>query len=1786
MLGLAACDSGSRVSLTPAEDAAETRQVSGVLTKGVTQGATVEARRMGADGRAAGPIVDSAITDADGRFVLEGLLLDELYILTSKGGSYIDEAPNAGGARQNFAADDGLQAPLLPRQTSAAINLLTESLLFRARDEAQRNNSDPRDLLASVKSRYSAAVGFDVLETLPDDPTRLQGSAEQQRYAVMLGGLATAVHNIARLRGLLRRIEVLRRLAEDLSDGRTDGRVNRSPIRTSTGELFPALDLNAAIQDFQDHQPPGTGGPGTLEFNFEDFSEPLDPSPLFENQAPVGQADSYFLQQGTNLVIGAAEGVLNNDSDVDSNALSVVLEQAPASGNLTLNADGAFSYTRPAGSGPFSTQFSYRAFDGQSYSAPVQVSLLFEQELRVLLETVTVPEGSGGGFTSVDLPVRLNLPAPNDITVRVAVRTGGFVRDGLCDPTCFESGGTDRDDFAAGNLPETMDSDFDGAQFYRFEFGRVVELFFPQGETEPLVPFALSVARDEEVEATEAIAVILLEVSGASVISGVDPDSDAPFYLVATGIPEQGLILIQNDDFGAPPDALADQFSIPLSLDYSALDVLANDNDPQGDDLSIGAVTPLSGSVDVRLQDGQLEFRPANGESGVFELLYEVTDGQTSAIGQVSVTVAPPLDSDDDGLFDHIELATGLDPNNGDSDSDGRRDGDEVNGDPVTDPLDADSDDDGVPDGAELEFGTDPNDADSDDDGLTDAQELTLGTDPLDADTDNDGLLDGDEVARGTDPKDDDSDNDGLGDRTEVTGGTDPLDPDSDDDGLDDRAETELGTNPNDPDSDDDGLSDGAEVNTHGSNPLVVDSDFDGRDDGQEVSDGTNPALADTDADGLDDQQEFDQGTDPNDADSDDDGLADGDEVARATDPLDSDSDDDGLLDGAEINIHDTDPLDEDSDDDGRLDGEEVGAGTNPLLADSDGDGLDDQQEFDRGTDPNDADSDSDGLEDGDEVARGTDPLDDDSDDDGLLDGAEVDIHGTDPLNADSDNDGLNDGDEIDAGTDPLDPDSDNDGLNDGDEVAAGSDPLLGDTDADGLGDAADPSPTTADLDEDADGIPNADDTEPLTASQEFAAVAADSVLPCDELTLGRFEMDGNSSDSCDRDGAAQLAAPNHAHFIGSDFIASVLAQPAGANFASALRLAGDSLQGLDLDQISATLAPPWSIEFVFQHDGTQTAAKLLGTNDLDDNGLYLEQLAGTEAWGLTARGAGQATMSSGLLAPGSRLYLTFVVKDVERSDVYFNGRRVATNWRTGPDVAMGTDRALVHNNPSQLILFRDDDAGAAPRAEAMSATVDGVRLSSTARTAVEIATQEGVFDPDFLNTDEDQDGLTVGEEITAGTDPNLADTDGDLINDGDEVDAGSDPLDPASPGTGTPFLVNTTTAGPQFNPVVGTAQDGRFVVAWRSADSDGTGVFAQRFDAAGQKLGGEFQVNTFTTGTQRSPAIGMADDGSFIIAWNSFGQDGSFEGVFAQRYAADGGPIGNEFRVNFTTTNSQVTRDIAATADGRGYIASWNSGFTQVYGNNNNEGILSPRAFNGHFGTGSGETNISETHAGAQREVRVAIEPGDDFSANGDPIAVVWQSQSVAADGDGWATMLRIFPFAGSVLTGEILVNQTVAGDQLAPDVAMAGDQSIVVVWDSTVGADDATEVGGVKTRDVYGRRYNSSGEPLGDEFLINQNLADEQQDPRIAMAIDGRFLVVWESNKQDGDELGVYARYYAADGTALGDEFLVSNSTAASQQEPHVEWTAAGSYLVTWRDDNGLDGDGVDVFARILPD
>lgn len=86
-------------------------------------------------------------------------------------------------------------------------------------------------------------------------------------------------------------------------------------------------------------------------------------------------------------------------------------------------------------------------------------------------------------------------------------------------------------------------------------------------------------------------------------------------------------------------------------------------------------------------------------------------------------------------------------------------------------------------------------------------------------------------------------------------------------------------------------------------------------------------------------------------------------------------------------------------------------------------------------------------------------------------------------------------------------------------------------------------------------------------------------------------------------------------------------------------------------------------------------------------------------------------------------------------------------------------------------------------------------------------------------------------------------------------------------------------------SPDVAMAGDGSFVVVWvRGGD-----VYMRRYNKDQTPKGNAFVVNLYTAGFQGYPAVASALDGTTLVAWQSYLQDGSGYGIFAQRFGPNG---------------------------------------------------------------------------------------------------------------------------------------------------------------------------------------------------------------------------------------------------------------------------------------------------------
>ena len=380
------------------------------------------------------------------------------------------------------------------------------------------------------------------------------------------------------------------------------------------------------------------------------------------------------------------------------------------------------------------------------------------------------------------------------------------------------------------------------------------------------------------------------------------------------------------------------------------------------------------------------------------------------------------------------------------------------------------------------------------------------------------------------------------------------------------------------------------------------------------------------------------------------------------------------------------------------------------------------------------------------------------------------------------------------------------------------------------------------------------------------------------------------------------------------------------------------------------------------------------------------------------------------------------------------------------------------------------------------------------------------------------------------------------------DVNLSTDPGTPSRLPVGDQFLVGATLGFETSSPAIAVNSDGTFMVAFESFEEDGSGfgIFAQRFNADGTPIANSrVQVNSTTLDDQSAPALATYGLGNVLVVWQSKDTDGY--GVFGQWFNSNGTKNGDEFRVNSTITGDQMKPDVALDPAGRAVVA-WQSEGQDGDG----MGVYFARYDSLGDTTGT-ETLAANTTAGDQQAPSVAVASGTG------EFTIAWQGPGAIVEGEASIEVFaRRFSNAGVPLANQVQVNAVTEKDQVLPDVAMDTDGDTFIVW----------QVEGQQGSgsDIYGRRLDSSGVPLGTDFLVNTTTSRPQRTPSVAMDGSGNAIVTWQSQYQDGYSWGIYGRVYDNTGATLQSEFEINERVEGPQTIPNVHVNSTGGTVVTW--------------------
>jgi hypothetical protein len=339
--------------------------------------------------------------------------------------------------------------------------------------------------------------------------------------------------------------------------------------------------------------------------------------------------------------------------------------------------------------------------------------------------------------------------------------------------------------------------------------------------------------------------------------------------------------------------------------------------------------------------------------------------------------------------------------------------------------------------------------------------------------------------------------------------------------------------------------------------------------------------------------------------------------------------------------------------------------------------------------------------------------------------------------------------------------------------------------------------------------------------------------------------------------------------------------------------------------------------------------------------------------------------------------------------------------------------------------------------------------------------------------------------------------------------------------------------------PTVIAASNNNFLAVWEDRRNGNGDVFARGADPAGVPLGPDLRVDEGSrNGFAQSPALATAPDRDFILAWRD-PRSGN-DDIYLRRFDSSGAARGDEFRVDQGPAGTAATQPaLAADTQGRAIIAWADS-------RNGDFDVFARRLSPAGAPLGA-DFRVDQAAAG-----NMAISPavGADSA---DRFIVAWADRR----GGNYDVYARRFDASGAALGADFRLDQAASGDADRPALAVDSADRVVVAWRDRRGGDD----------DVYARRLDAAGAPLGPEFRVDQGPAAANAGEPAAAVIGGNFFIAWADDR--GGASDIHARGFDAAGAPLGNDFRVDQGPdVADALAPALAAAPGPNLVVTWQD------------------
>ena len=356
----------------------------------------------------------------------------------------------------------------------------------------------------------------------------------------------------------------------------------------------------------------------------------------------------------------------------------------------------------------------------------------------------------------------------------------------------------------------------------------------------------------------------------------------------------------------------------------------------------------------------------------------------------------------------------------------------------------------------------------------------------------------------------------------------------------------------------------------------------------------------------------------------------------------------------------------------------------------------------------------------------------------------------------------------------------------------------------------------------------------------------------------------------------------------------------------------------------------------------------------------------------------------------------------------------------------------------------------------------------------------------------------------------------------------------------------NLFTSSTQSRASLDVLPGGNIVTAWdsRRQQEGSYGIYARMLNAVGQPISNEIQVNQHTTSHQTRPTVATAADGSVMIAWNSFGQDGDAGSIVMRRFDAAMNPLTDELAVNQTQVGHQANPSIAINARGSMLIA-WT-----IYDETGQSQIVA-RMFDQHGIALTDELPLpKESNHRDTLPVVTALPNNDGFA--------VCYARTIGNSPTTSSIIGSRINVDGSYAAADYVLTDAMSGSHIEPAIDVNEAGNIIVGWLTATEHDHQAVVA------VFDREFEMVSSP---EIITPE---DARWVSGIAVAANGnKHVVSWNQANADIGKVSVFAKMFHADNQPIGSTFAMTTPVDDGYQFSEI---ASNAKRLVWSVDDQL--------------